>query len=185
MILFGIVIYSGGIRQWGMVFICFVMMVCLAAEDTWRKDRLAIGAFILISLVQLVHNGRALMRDYQLPFTVTELAGEFIKEKVPENVPIVAINKFETAAVAAHADRQFFELPTGANFTYFRWLEKVYIPTQGELDLFAKFKNVGGIVLVSPSPIDRGRFPKAKLWKEFKPANYKLERMYVYSVPLK
>ena len=104
---------------------------------------------------------------------------------MPETVPVIAINKFETAAVGAYADRPLYELPSGASFTYFKWLEKVYIPTQSELDLFSRFKGVGGSVLISPKPIDLNRFDKAKLWKTFEEPTYKLERMYLYSVPLK
>ena len=185
MIIFGTVIYSGGIRQWGATYVVFALLSLLVSEQYWRVDRLAIAIFCLIGGVQLVHNTRAHMRDHRLPFSITKQVGAFVSEKVPEAVPIVAINKFETAAVGAYADRELYELPTGKPFTYFKWLEKVYLPTQSELELFTRFKNVGGIVLISPTPVDRGRFPKAQLWKAFEDPTYKLERMYLYSVPLK
>ena len=83
------------------------------------------------------------------------------------------INKFETAPVGAYAGRSLYELPSGEEFTYFKWLEKVYIPTQSEISLFVRFKNVGGIVLLSPGPIDPKRFPNAVLWQEFSNENFK------------
>jgi len=75
-------------------------------------------------------------------------------------------------------------LPSGQKFTYFKWLEKVYIPTQSEINLFTKFKKVGGVVLLSPTPIDNNRFPNAQLWKEFTQENFKKENYWLYSVPL-
>lgn len=183
MVIFGTFIYSGGIRQWGASFLCFAILVCLLAKGSW--DQMSITAFTIISLVQAIHMGRAMERDFRLPFSITQQVGEFVKEKVPEKVPVVAINKFETAAIGAYADRPLFELPSGQQFTYFKWLEKVYMPTQKEINLFAKFKNVGGIVLVSPAPIDRNRFPNAVLWKKFDEPTYKLEKMYLYSIPVK
>jgi len=185
MLLFGVLIYSGGIRQWGATYIVFALLSLLVADEHWRSDKLAIVAFVVISIAQLVHNLRAYERDYRLPFSITPQVAAFIQEKVPEAVPIVAINKFETAAVGAYADRKLYELPTGTAFTYFKWLEKVYLPTQSELDLFTRFKNVGGVVLLSPIPVDTQRFHKAKLWQSFEDPTYKMERMYIYSVPLK
>jgi len=135
-------------------------------------------------IAPLIHGIRALVTDAQIPFSNSEKVGLFIKEKVPENVPIVVINKFETAPVGAYAERPLYELPSGEEFTYFKWLEKVYVPTQSELNLFAKFKRVGGIVLLSPAPIDTNRFSGAVLWKEFSDENYKRENYWLYSVPL-
>lgn len=48
----------------------------------------------------------------------------------------------------------FNELPDGVEFSYFRWVDKVYLPTETELKLFAQFKGVGGIVTISPKPLD-------------------------------
>lgn len=185
MLLFGLLIYSGGIRQWGATYIVFALLALLVADQHWRADKWAMIAFGVIAIAQLVHNIRAHERDYRLPFSITPQVASFIEEKVPTAVPIVAINKFETAAVGAYADRPLYELPTGTSFTYFKWLEKVYLPTQSELDLFTRFKNVGGIILLSPTPVDTDRFHKAKLWQSFEEPTYKMERMYIYSVPLK
>lgn len=117
-----------------------------------------------------------------MPFSNAEAAGAFIKEKVPQEVPVVVINKFETAPVGAYADRPLYELPSGEEFTYFKWLEKVYIPTQSELLLFAQYRNVGGLVILSPEPLDANRFPKAQLWETFDQANFKRENYWLYSL---
>lgn len=181
-IAFGILIFTGGVRQWGMVFILFWLMLLLAhgASADWGKWQVLCITLLLIC--PLIHGMRALNTDIQLPFTNAQAAGIFIKEKVPENVPIVAINKFETAPVGAYADRPLYELPSGEAFTYFKWLEKVYIPTQPELMLFAKYKNVGGLVILSPEPLDLNRFPKAQLWQTFDESNFKRESYWLYSL---
>lgn len=184
LILFAIVIFSGGIRQWGMIYLCFMCALILshAARSDWQVGRtMAVTALLILPVI---HGVRGLHIDSKIPFSNAREAGLFIKEKVPTNVPVVVINKFETAPVGAYAERALYELPSGERFTYFRWLEKVYIPTQEELSLFTKYKNVGGIVLLSPTPIDSGRFPKALLWQSFTDENFKRENYYLYSVPL-
>lgn len=181
---FGILIFSGGVRQWGMVYILFVVMLALSHhhKSHWNIYRSLLITLLMIAPV--VHGIKALVTDAQIPFSNAKEVGLFIKEKVPNNVPVVAINKFETAPVGAYAGRSFYELPSGESFTYFKWLEKVYIPTQSELNLFTKFKKVGGIVLLSPTPIDTNRFPNAQLWQEFNTENFKRENYWLYSVPL-
>lgn len=182
-IIFGILIFSGGIRQWGMVYIFFflVLIIYHSRNSIWLPTRSILVTLLMIA--PMLHGIKALITDYKIPFSNAESTGLFIKEKVPFNVPVVVINKFETAPVGAYAGRAFYELPSGEKFTYFKWLEKVYIPTQSELVLFTKFKKVGGIVILSPSPIDSKRFPNAILWKEFSEENFKRENYWLYSLP--
>lgn len=181
---FGILIFSGGVRQWGMVYVLFTISLILSHnyKTTWSQSRYILVMVLMIA--PMVHGIRALIIDAQIPFSNAKEVGLFIKEKVPENVPVLVINKFETAPVGAYAERALYELPSGENFTYFKWLEKVYLPTQQELNLFTKFKKVGGIVLLSPNPIDTNRFPNAVLWQEFSKENFKRENYWLYSVPL-
>ena len=87
----------------------------------------------------MIHNFKAIRQDIKLPFSNAKAAGAFIAEKIPENVPIVSLNKFETAAAAAYADRKMYELPP-APLYLFPLAPKVYVPTQTELILFAKYK---------------------------------------------
>lgn len=183
-ILFGIFIFTGGIRQWGMVYLLFLLILILShfKNSKWKLPR-ALGVTLLM-IAPVIHGVKALTLDAKIPFSNSEKTGLFIKEKVPENVPVVVINKFETAPVGAYADRPLYELPSGEKFTYFKWLEKVYIPTQSELNLFTEFKRVGGIVLLSPQPIDENRFPNAVLWQEFSDENFKRENYWLYTVAL-
>ena len=183
-ILFGVVIFSGGVRQWGMVYLLFILMLILSHynNSNWSFSRYALVVLLMIS--PMIHGVRALITDVQIPFSNAQKMGLFIKEKVPDNVPVVVINKFETAPVGAYADRPLYELPSGEKFTYFKWLEKVYVPTQSELNLFTKFKKVGGIVLLSAEPIDSKRFPNAVLWQEMSSDNFKRENYWLYSVAL-
>ena len=117
-------------------------------------------------------------------FSIAKAAGAFISEKIPANVPIVSLNKFETAAAAAYADRKMYQLPSGTPFTYFHWLQKVYVPTQTELILFAKYKKVRGLIILSNTPIDEKRFPLIKRWKSFTDENFKSENFYFYVLDL-
>ena len=183
-ITFGILIFSGGVRQWGMVYLLFILMLILShfKSYNWSLSRYVLVTALMIA--PMIHGVRALITDAQIPFSNAQEVGQFIKNNIPDTVPVIVINKFETAPVGAYADRPLYELPSGEEFTYFKWLEKVYIPTQSEIYLFTKFKNVGGVVLLSPTPIDLKRFPDAVLWKEFSNENFKRENYWLYSVPL-
>lgn len=183
-IIFGILIFSGGVRQWGMVYLLFVLMLILShhKNSKWSLSRYVLVISLMIA--PMIHGVRALITDAQIPFSNAQEVGQFIKNNIPETVPVVVINKFETAPVGAYAERPLYELPSGEEFTYFKWLEKVYIPTQSEISLFTRFRNVGGIVLLSPIPIDLKRFPDAVLWKEFSNENFKRENYWLYSIPL-
>jgi hypothetical protein len=177
-ILFSLIIYAGGVRQWGMIFLLFMM--CIELTPSLYTDRLRMGIIVTLLICPFAHNLKAIVSDIRLPFSNALNAGKFIRKTIPKNVAIVAINKFETAPVAAYANREFYELPSGTPFTYFKWLERVYIPTQSELILFAKFKKARGIVVITHEPIDNQRFPLLKLWKKFDQENFKSEEYYIY-----
>ena len=134
-----------------------------------------------ILLFQLLYTYRALEKEVSFPFTNAKQAGLFLKEKVPAEVPIVAINKFEATPVLAYAERNFYALPEGEEFSYFKWTEKIYIPPQQELFLFADFKKVGGIIIISYQALDPNRYPNAKLWQTFDDFNLKNENYYIYT----
>ncbi len=184
MILFSALVFMGGIRQWGMGYVFFMSLLLLQGLH-FRTEKISLWLVLTLSIFQMVHGFRALKEDFKLPFTNALEAGLFIREKVPEKVPVVAINKFETAPVGGYAGRKFYELPSGTPFSYFRWVDRIYIPTQGEIQLFARYKNVGGVVIISPTPLDEERFPSAKLWKQFTSLNYKNENYFLYSLPVK
>lgn len=184
MIAFGALFFLGGIRQWGMGYI-FMISLLFVKDFNMSKDKIATIFLLIAGIVNVVHGMRAVREDIRLPFTNALEAGHFIKEKVPEKVPVVAINKFETAPVGGYAQRKFYELPSGQPFSYFRWVDRIYLPTEGELKLFARYKNVGGLVVISPQPLDQDRFPNARLWKQFTSINYKDENYFLYSLSVK
>lgn len=184
MLLFGSFFFSGGVRQWGMTFIFFLALLSIV-EYKSVLDKIAVRISMVIFTFALVHNARAVYYHFSIPFTNAREAGHFIRDNVPEKVPVVGINKFEITPVVGYAGRPFYELPDGVPFTYFRWVDKIYLPNESELRLFTKYKNVGGIVIISPKLLDAGRFPNAQLWKSFDQENYKKENYYLYSLPLK
>jgi len=176
--------FLGGIRHWGMGFIFFMAILELSNHKLWH-NKWKVGIIVLIGVSQMYYGINALNQDWQKPFTNAQKAGEFIMEKVPLKVPVVGINKFEITPVIGYAKRNFYELPDGVEFSYFRWVDKIYVPTEEELKLFAKFKGVGGIVIISPKKLDPVRFSNVKLWQEFTDENIKNENYYLYSLEAK
>jgi len=184
MTLFSILFFMGGVRQWGMGFVMFLCLLELR-NINFQKDTSQMGIAAIILAFATIHNAKALKATFSIPFTNAKMTGEFIKEKVPEKVPVLAINKFEATPVIGYTGRSFYELPTGDPFTYFRWVDKIYLPTEGELKLFAKFKKVGGIVILTPTKLDANRYPNVVLWQQFDKENYKNENYYLYTLALK
>ena len=184
MLAFSIVLYLGGIRQWGMGFVFLIALLELRGIDL-IKEKVETVILLVFCLFNIVHCSKAVLEEIKIPFTNAEKAGLFIRDKVPVKVPVVALNKFEATPVSGYAGRKFFELPDGTEFSYFKWVDKIYLPTEGELKLFAKFKQVGGIILLSPKPIDTLRFPSAQLWQTFDEINYKKENYYLYTLAAK
>lgn len=179
-IAFSIFLFAGGVRQWGMLFMGFSLLVLVLEFDL--KDFFSLVPSVLLMLAPIVYNLRALSLEVNYPYSNALETGDFIKENIPEAIPIISLNKFETAAAGAYADRKFYELPSGEPFTYFKWLERVYIPTQSELLLFAQYKKVDGVAIISPVPIDLGRFNQARLWQKFDRYSIKRENFYIYSL---
>lgn len=182
-VLFSTLIFNGGVRQWGMLFVLFALLRIIQTQHVAATKTQTL-IVVLLCVAPILHNLKAIQQDITLPFSNAKVAGAFMSEKIPENVPIVSLNKFETAAAAAYAGRKMYELPSGAPFTYFKWLQKVYVPTQTELILFARYKKVNGLIIVSNKPIDDRRFPMLKLWKTFTDENFKSEDYFFYVLDL-
>ena len=191
--IFLITIYTGGVRQWGTFYIFFIMLLALFFGKPVRQkggkeiqkaglDQIQILFLVSILGFQIYYSGLAVQKEYQFPFSNSKLAAEFIQEKVPAEVPIVAINKFEVAPVVGYAGRDFYALPEGKPFTYFKWVEKVYLPSEQELKLFADYKKVGGLIIISPKPLGAARYPNVKLWKSFENYNIKNENYFLYTL---
>ncbi len=181
---FLITIYTGGVRQWGTFFLFFVMLLSLYFSKKEEKKLDYFQLFFLCSILffQIRYTTLAVQKEYNHPFTNAQITANFIKEKVPENVPVVAINKFEAAPVVGYANRKFFALPDGELFSYFKWVEKIYLPSEQELKMFAGFKNVGGIIILTPKKLDKNRYPTAQLWKSFDSYNLKNENYHLYTL---
>ncbi len=180
--LFGAGIYPGGVRQWGMGFLFFVICLQLWAFKKPQINPAKMAILLAIIAFQAYYNGLALSKEFQFPFSQAKSAAQFIQQNVPENVPIVAINKFAAAPVIGYAGRKFYEMPEGVEFSYFKWLQKIYLPTEAELRLFAKFKNVGGIIIISDKQLPSQRYPTVQLWESFDGFNLKNENYYLYAL---
>lgn len=180
--LFSMLVFTGGARQWGFSYVLFTLITIMYPTILADKKNLILTILLLIAPV--IHNLKAILKDGQINFTNAKDAGQFISEKIPENVAIVSLNKFETTSAAAYANRKLFEMPSGNTFNYFKWLEKVYVPTQSELMLFAKYKGAKGLVIIAHEPIDQNRYPILKLWKSFDKENFKSEEFYFYVLDL-
>jgi hypothetical protein len=126
----------------------------------------------------------AMQKEIQYPFSNAVKTANFLATSVPAKVPIVAINPFETGAVIGYLgeSRKVYKMPEGETFTWFKWLSKVYMPPENELKLFAQFKNVGGIIVLTHSPLPAQRYPTATLWKAFDTYSIKNEKFYIYTL---
>lgn len=180
---FGLV-YVGGVRQWGTVTIFFIGCLHLwslrAPRLSWAQS------IILLSILaaQLAYCSRGVVKDIRYPFSNAKSAGIFIKNNVPAGVPVVAVNPFVATPVLGYAGRKFYALPDGEPFSYFRWLDKVYLPPEDELRLFAEYKKVGGLIVLSGKPLDLKRYPNLQLWKCFDSYNMKNENYYLYTLSI-
>lgn len=180
--LFHSLIYVGGTRQWGMVFVFFIGCLHLWSLQQPRVGWLALAILAGILAAQLGYSYRGVTKDIRHPYSNARSAGEFIRANVPDKVPVVAVNPFGAAPVSGYAGRKFFALPSGEPVSYFRWLDKVYVAPEAEIALFAQYKRVGGLVVVSGKPLDAARYPNAKLWKTFNMYNIKDENYYLYTL---
>lgn len=183
---FLITIYTGGVRQWGTFFIFFLMLLQLFFSKKNQReaklDFLQIGFLLSIFLFQIHYTYLAMEKEIRHPFSNAKLTAEFIKKEVPAQAVIVAINKFEIAPVVGYANRNFYALPEGEAFTYFKWVEKIYLPTEGELRLFADYKKVNRIIVITPKKLDVRRYPNAMLWRSFDNYSMKNESYYLYTL---
>ena len=132
--------YSGGMRPWGMTFMFFMACIFMIYSRHQWASRLSEWILILILSVQLYFGFIALFDEFQHHFANAEKAGTYIRQEVRPEIPIVGISPFNVTAASGYADRIFYGLPDGEPFTYFRWLDKVYMLPEDELVLFAGFK---------------------------------------------
>ena len=180
--LFSALVFTGGVRHWGMILVCWMLMLQLLAyqKPSWGWAEWLILASVVF--FQVRYAGLGADREIRYPFSNAAAAGKYIREEVPLAVPVVAINKFEAAPVLGYAGRAFYALPEGEPFTYFKWVEKVYMPPEEELQLFAAYKRVNMVVVLSPKPLEPARYPKALPIKTFDRPNLKKENYYLYAV---
>ncbi len=179
-VLFGTFIYQGGVRHWGINFIFFMVLTEMyyRRNESLPKVKMALVATFL--LCQLYYNFLAINKDVKHPFSNAYATAQLIKREVPENAIIVAINKFETVPVVAYVGRDIYSLPDGNPFTYYKWLDKVYFPIEAELKVFAQYKKRTGLIILSPKPLSKDRYPNIKIWKSFENYNMKKENYYLY-----
>lgn len=173
--------YSGGMRQWGMVYIFFVVVVFLMQQ---RSEISPLSKYLMMGIffVHMVFGMRAIYDEVRYPFTNAKAAGEFIGSEVPLHIPVVGISPFNVAAAAGYAGRKFYELPEGEVFSYFRWLDKVYLPHEGELKLFAAFKKSPALAIVTHQKLDLQKYPNIDLVKSFDRFSLKDENFHLYAL---
>ncbi len=182
---FAVTVYTGGVRQWGTYFVFWIACLQLWSyhKPEVKLDQLLIIASICI--FQFIYNIRGLEKEIRYPFSNARQAAEYLNENVPPNFPVVAINKFAAAPVGGYSNRAFFALPEGEPFTYFQWLEKIYLPPEQELRLFAEYKRVKGLPILSYQELPKSRYPNLILWEKFDGYNIKQENYYLYYLKLK
>lgn len=184
-LVFSVVFYSGGMRQWGLVFIFFIITLQLWTNEDVMLQWNEIAMIAAFALCQFIYCIRAVVKEYKYPFSNAKQTASFLKKNVPENVPIVAINPFAATPVIGYSGRLFYELPEGETFSYFHWLEKIYLPTEAELELFANYKHSGGLIIISSEPLSAQKYPQLQLWQTLDAPNIKAENYWVYALLVK
>jgi len=175
---FSFVVYEGGLRQWGSLFLGWAALAALADPE----EKVARSAIILLLSLQLIYAALAIYRDCGEPFTHALETAEFIEKNVPPETIVVGINPMEMTPVIGYMDRPIYILPKGETMTYFQWLEKIYLPPQAELELFAQYKRVPGLLVLSDRPLDTKVYPDLELWRAFAQMSMKSEDYYLYSL---
>jgi hypothetical protein len=94
----------------------------------------------------------------------------------------VAISKFAAAPVAGYLGRPLYALPEGESFTYFQWLEKIYLPPESELRLFAQYKKVNSLPILSYQELPASRYPSLELLRKWDGFNLKQENYWLYQL---
>lgn len=177
-------IYVGGVRQWGMVMVFFIG--CLHLWSRSRAD-IAWPQLLILGVVlsaQMLYTWKAVDKEIRFPYSNASAAGAFIKNNLPPSIPVVAINPFDATSALGYAGRKFYALPEGEPFSFFHWLDKVYLPPESELKQFAQFKKSGNLVVIAGKPLDPKQYPKLMHWKAFDGYNIKNENFYLYTLQI-
>ena len=183
--LFTAMIYTGGLRQWGM-FICFLLFLFYILYVNKKLIKIPTAAFIgLILLFQLVYGIRIGFKEITTPFTNAKEAGSFIQKNIPYSTPIIAFHKPDAVPVMGYADRKFYALPSGKKFTVFKWREQMFIPLNKDLNKFLKDKRKDRLAILTNKPISSKQIQNIGLVKKFETFNIRQEVYYIYGYPAK
>jgi hypothetical protein len=180
---FAAFIFVGGVRQWGILLVFFIALLFIGQKENLKINGVKLLIISSILFFQCYYNALAWYKEIQYPFSNAKACATFLKEQnIPTKVPIVAINPFETGVLNGYLDRPLYALPKGETFTYFRWLEKIYLPSEAELRLFSDYKKVSGIIIVANNQLPIQRYPNLQLWKKFDEYSIKGESFWIYTL---
>jgi len=183
--LFSWMIYEGGLRQWGSDYLFVMALIYLIYKQ--KPGLTTIQTYLVGGLLalQLIYTCLAVYKDIDRPFSHAQATGEFIATQVPKDAVIVGINPMEMAPVIGYSSRSLAGLPSGDSYTYFRWLEQIYIPPPSELELYRQFRQVEGLFVLSDRPLPLEVYKNLSLWKSWSGGSMKSENYYLYSLSAK
>lgn len=175
--------YIGAPRQWGIHFIFYItfLNVFLVSSDKIKFNKIATGLIILTMIFQGIHGIKIIKREKDEPFSNAIVAGRFIKQNIPKNSPVFAVNNMYCTPVIGYADRKFLSLPYIEYFSYFKWKDKLYIPHIKDFILIKSKMDVNEIYIISYKPFLREKYPGLKLVTAFDKPNIRNENYYLYS----
>jgi hypothetical protein len=176
--------YSGGMRQWGMLYVFVMAMIFLQFSQQKTSQKWTQMLVYILLILHIIYGVRAVWDEIRYPFTNAKKTAHYMTSSLNPNIPVVGISPFNVAAPSGYSGITFYELPDGVPFTYFRWLEKVYMPPQDELALFAQYKKSKGLYVISHKPLDLTRYPQLKLIQSISEFNIKDENFYIYGLEL-
>jgi hypothetical protein len=183
-LLFCAFVYHGGPRQWGLHFIFLLFVLNFVEPRTMDfKQRLAFIILLLLIIPgQLIYSLKIVGREKQYLFSNSIEAGRYIRKNIPQDVPIVGINKAFCTPVIGYSGHKFFSLPDKQLFSYSIFREKMYLPSEQEIRNFHMEKGGGEMYLLSYKPLPEEMSRSLDLKMEFNKRNIRGENYYLYQV---
>jgi hypothetical protein len=179
--LFTSLFYLGGYRHWGIHFIFVIAMLNIISVNLKNLSAKIFTSFIGLCLFfQVVHNIKIVERERTELFSNAILAGKFIKEKLPANTPIFAVNKFFSTPVIGYSGRKFRSFPDGEEFSFFNIRERMYIPHVNDLKFQKEKLKAHEIYVISYKRLDLRGYPGMVPIINFSGKNIREENYYLY-----
>ncbi len=178
---FGVFYFLGGVRNWGLIYIFTLCLLFLKTSEVsdWKE-------YIVLSVIflfQFIHGANVILSDVTGKFSNSRDAGEFIAQEIPEEVPVIGLNKAYCVALTGYSERSLIGMPDKNSYYYFEeqdWRGKTYLPDMEELLMMKEHLRSRKIIVVYNKPLEHERFPLLKPLTQFDEPSMRRENYYFY-----